>query len=266
MSKSGFYSWKRRGQGKREKEEQEVMRVIENIHKASKRNYGSPRVHAELKGMGFRCSKSRVERLMREHGIRARTRRKFRVTTDSKHKFPVAQNLLNREFSPKAPNAVWGADITYVWTKEGWLFLAVVLDLYSRQVVGWSMAERMTRKLTLDALKMAIYRRKPAPGLIHHSDRGSQYACADYQQLLNDSDMKCSMSRKGNCWDNAVVESFFHSLKTECIYWETFETREEAMRKIFEWIEILYNRYRRHSALGNLSPVNFELENIKKCA
>lgn len=242
------------------------MRAIEDIHKSSRGTYGSPRILAELKGLGFRCSKSRIERLMKKHGIRAKTRKKFRVTTDSKHSHPVAPNVLARNFSPSAPNAAWGGDITYVWTKEGWLFLAVIIDLFSRQVVGWSMDERITRKLTLNALRMAVNRRNPGPGLVHHTDRGSQYASADYQRMLRVHKMICSMSRKGNCWDNAVVESFFHSLKTEMIYWEEFTTRDEARRKIFEWIEVFYNRYRRHSTLGNLSPVNFEIANLKQCA
>lgn len=242
------------------------MRVIEDIHKASRGTYGSPRILAELKGLGFRCSKARVERLMKKNGIRAKTHRKFRVTTDSKHSLPVAPNVLERNFSPNTPNASWGGDITYVWTREGWLFLAVVIDLFSRQVVGWSMNERITRELTLNALRMAINNRRPGPGLIHHSDRGSQYASDDYQQFLKVHKMICSMSRKGNCWDNAPIESFFHSLKTELIYWEEFETREEARRKIFEWIEVFYNRQRRHSTLGNLSPVHFEIEYWKQCA
>lgn len=242
------------------------MRVIEDIHKSSRGTYGSPRVLAELKGLGFKCSKQRVERLMKKNGIRAKTRRKFRVTTDSKHKFPVAPNILDRNFTPEASNAVWGGDITYVWTKEGWLFLAVIIDLFSRQVVGWSMDAKMTRELTLNALRMAINRRNPGAGLLHHTDRGSQYASTDYQQMLKAHKMICSMSRKGNCWDNACIESFFHSLKTEMIYWEEFETREEACRKIFEWIEVFYNRKRRHSTLGYLSPVNFEIANVKQCA
>lgn len=242
------------------------MRAIEDIHKASRGTYGSPRILAELKGLGFKCSKKRVERLMQKNGIRAKTRRKFKVTTDSKHNLPVAPNVLERNFSPKVPNAVWGGDITYVWTKEGWLFLAVIIDLWSRQVVGWSMNERITRDLTISALKMAINHRQPGVGLVHHSDRGSQYASHDYQKLLKAHKMICSMSRRGNCWDNAPVESFFHSLKTEMIYWEDFETREEARLKIFEWIEVFYNRQRRHSTIGNLSPVNFEIENLKQCA
>jgi transposase InsO family protein len=242
------------------------MRAIEDIHKSSRGTYGSPRILAELKGLGFKCSQKRIERLMKKHGIRAKTRRKFKVTTDSKHDLPVASNVLKRNFSPNRPNAVWGGDITYVWTKEGWLFLAVMIDLWSRQVVGWSMDERMTRELTLNTLKMAINRRNPEEGLLHHTDRGSQYASADYQKLLKAHKMICSMSRRGNCWDNAVVESFFHSLKTEMVYWEEFETREEAQRKIFEWIEVFYNRQRRHSTLGYLSPMNFEVENLKQCA
>ena len=242
------------------------MRAVEDIHKASCKTYGSPRILAELKGLGIPCSKSRLERLMKKHGIRAKTRRKFRITTDSKHKFPVAPNILERNFSPVAPNVAWGGDITYVWTKEGWLFLAVIIDLFSRQVVGWSMDERITRNLTLNALRMAINRRNPAPGLVHHTDRGSQYASGDYQTMLRVHKMICSMSRKGNCWDNAPVESFFHTLKTEMIYWEEFGTREAARRKIFEWIEVFYNRQRRHSTLGNLSPVNFEIANLKQCA
>jgi putative transposase len=234
------------------------MRAIEDIHKASRGTYGSPRVLAQLKGLGFKLSKSRVERLMKKHGIRAKTRRKFRVTTDSKHSFPVAPNILERNFSPAEPNAAWGGDITYLRTKEGWLFLAVIIDLFSRQVVGWSMGERITRELTLNALRMALNRRNPGEGLIHHSDRGSQYACADYQKLLKARKIICSMSRKGNCWDNAVVESFFHSLKTECVYWEEFETREQARKRIFEWIEVFYNRQRIHSTLGYLTPIDFE--------
>jgi putative transposase len=266
VSKSGFYQWKKRGLTKREQQEYEIMRNVEDIHKASRGTYGSPRILAELKGLGITCSKGRLERLMKKHGIRAKTRKKFRVTTDSKHNHPVAPNILDRNFSPDAPNAAWAGDITYIWTREGWLFLAVIVDLYSRQIVGWSMDERMTRELTLSALRMAINRRHPGPGLVHHSDRGSQYASSDYQELLSVHKMVCSMSRKGNCWDNAVVESFFHSLKTELIFWEDFQTRKEARRKIFEWLEVFYNRRRRHSTLGNLSPVNFEIENLKQCA
>jgi transposase InsO family protein len=266
VSKSAYYLWKKRGITKREEEEYKLMRKIEDIHKSSRGTYGSPRILAELKGLGIPCSKSRLERLMKKNGIRAKTRKKFRVTTDSKHKLPVAANILDRNFSPQATNMAWAGDITYIETKEGWLFLAVIIDLFSRRVVGWSMGDRITRELTLNALRMAIRLRNPGVGLVHHTDRGSQYASYDYQNMLKAHKMICSMSRKGNCWDNAVVESFFHSLKTEMIYWERFETREEAKRKVFEWIEVFYNRKRRHSTIGNLSPANFEVESLKQCA
>ena len=258
VSPSGFHVWKKRGPSRREVEEYKLIRAIEEIHRSSRKTYGSPRIHAQLKGMGFDVNPKKVERLMRKFGIRAKTKRKFRVTTDSKHNLPVAENILNREFSPEAPNKVWAGDITYVWTKEGWLFLAVIVDLFSRQVVGWSMDERMTKELTLSALKMGLQRRKPPKGLLHHSDRGSQYASAAYRKLLEARGAVCSMSRKGNCWDNAVVESFFHTLKTELVHHECFETRDEARRKIFEWIEVFYNRQRLHSALGYKAPVQYE--------
>lgn len=258
VSASGFHQWRRRGTGKREQRDHELLRVIEDIHRSSRGTYGSPRILAQLQGIGFTASKQRVERLMRKHGIRSKTKKKFRVTTDSKHKLPVAENVLNRDFSPKAANKVWAGDITYVWTEEGWLFLAVILDLFSRQVVGWSMDERITKELTCGALRMAFSRRNPPKGLLHHSDRGSQYAAAAYRRLLEARGVVCSMSRKGNCWDNAVVESFFHTIKTEMIHWERFQTREEAKRKIFEWIEVFYNRNRLHSALGYMTPVQYE--------
>lgn len=200
------------------------MRVVEDIHKSSRGTYGSPRIFAELKGLGISCSKSRLERLMKKHKIRAKTRKKFRITTDSNHKLPVAPNVLERNFSPEKTNMAWAGDITYIYTKEGWLFLSVILDLFSRRVVGWGMDKRITKELTLSALKMAIKHRSPKAGLIHHTDRGSQYASKDYQAMLKAHKMICSMSRKGNCWDNAVAESFFHTLKTEMVYWEIFET------------------------------------------
>jgi transposase InsO family protein len=201
---------------------------------------------------------------MRENNIRSKMKKKFKATTNSKHSHPVAENVLNRDFTPTAVNKVWAGDITYVWTGEGWLYLAVILDLFSRQVVGWSMSERMTKDLALDALRMAVTKRKPERGLIHHTDRGSQYACGAYRKFLNGIGAICSMSRKGNCWDNAVSESFFHTLKTEMIFFEEFETRSEAMSKIFEWIEVFYNRQRHHSTLGNKTPEQFE--KLAKCA
>ena len=195
---------------------------------------------------------------MRENGIRAKTKRKFRVTTDSKHKLPVAPNLLERNFSTEKPNQVWASDITYIWTKEGWLFLAVIVDLFSRQIVGWSLDKTMTKQLVLAALRQACFRRKPGTGLIFHTDRGSQYCSSDFRRELRLHRMLQSQSRKADCWDNAVVESFFHTLKTEAIYHEVFETRSEAEHFIFEWIESFYNRTRIHSTLGYLSPVAFE--------
>jgi putative transposase len=198
-----------------------------------------------------------VERLMRENGIRARHKRRYQATTDSKHRLPVAPNLLNRNFAPPAPNQSWSADITYIWTDEGWLYLAVVLDLFNREVVGWSIKPRMTTDIVLDALTMAWFRRQPAAGLIHHSDRGSQYASHAFQGRLAEYGMVCSMSRKGNCWDNAPAESFFNSLKNERVHGTRYTTREDARADLFDYIEVFYNRSRRHSTLGYHSPVQF---------
>ncbi len=235
-----------------------LLSEIRMVHQRSRENYGSPRVTAELHALGVRCGENRVARLMRLNGIRAKRRRKYRATTDSKHGYPVAPNLLARQFSVNRPNAVWVSDITYIWTSEGWLYLAGVVDLYSRMVVGWSMSRQITEELTLEALSQALGRRRPKPGLLHHSDQGDQYAAGDYRDLLADHQMICSMSRKGDCWDNAPMESFFATLKTELIYRERFTTREEAKVKIFEYIEVFYNRERRHSTLGYQSPVDFE--------
>jgi putative transposase len=263
VSRSGFYNWKKH-EDKRATNDLTLLRAIEDIHTASRKTYGSPRIFSQLKALGFKTSKSKVERLMRDNGIRSKMKKKFKATTNSKHSHPVAENILNRDFSPKAANMVWAGDITYIWTGEGWLYLAVILDLFSRQVIGWSMSERMTKELALNALTMAIRKRKPAKGLIHHTDRGSQYACGVYRKLLNSIGAICSMSRKGNCWDNAVSESFFHSLKTEMIFFEEFKTRAEATSKVFEWIEVFYNRQRIHSSIGNKTPEQFE--KLAKCA
>jgi putative transposase len=257
VSPSGFYDWLRRPESPRAAEDRALVAKIQAVHGDSRRTYGSPRVHASLKAEGYRIGRKRVARLMRENDIRARTRRKFRVTTDSRHDHPVAPNRLDRQFTVEAPNTVWLADISYIPTREGWLYLAVVLDLYSRQVVGWAMDEEMPQELTLAALDMALKRRRPLPGLMHHSDRGSQYAAA-YQARLAEHGIVGSMSRKGNCWDNAPMESFFHTLKTERVHHRDYQTRDEARRDIFEYIEVFYNRQRRHSTLGYLSPVQFE--------
>jgi len=258
-SPSGFYDWLRRPEGARAAEDRALVEKIQAVHGESRRTYGSPRVHASLKAEGYRIGRKRVARLMRANGIRGRTKRKFRVTTDSRHDHPVAPNLLDRQFTVEAPNTVWLADLSYIWTREGWLYLAVVLDLFSRQVVGWAMDEEMPQELTLAALDMALKRRRPLPGLMHHSDRGSQYAAGAYRKRLAEHGIVCSMSRKGNCWDNAPMESFFHTLKTELVHHRDYQTRDEARRDIFEFIEIFYNRQRSHSTLGYLSPAQFEV-------
>ena len=232
---------------------------IELSHKASDRTYGSPRVHEDLQEQGIRCGRKRVARLMRENGIRAKQARRFKATTDSDHNDPVAPNLLDREFHVDVPDRVWVADLTYIWTREGWLYLAVILDLFSRRVVGWSMSKRITSQLTLEALSVALWSRKPSPGLLHHSDRGSQYTCGDYRDVLDEHGVLCSMSRKGDCWDNAVAESFFKTLKVERVNDRDYWTREEAQSDIIDYIERFYNRKRRHSYLGYVSPVEYEL-------
>jgi transposase InsO family protein len=258
VSRSGYYDWLTRDSSSRMLAELKLARVIEDIHKGSRSTYGSPRVYRELKAIGYPCGRGRVERTMRKYGIKAKTKRKYKATTDSKHNFAVAPNLLDRKFAVECQNKAWVADITYISTREGWLYLAAVVDLFSRKVVGWAMDKRMTRELTLDALKMAIIRRQPEAGLVHHSDRGSQYASDEYQGLLSAHGMLCSMSRKGNCWDNAPMESFFHTLKTEHVYWEDFVTRGQAKQSIFEWIEVFYNRRRIHSTLDYVTPEAYE--------
>ncbi len=228
------------------------------IHQKFERRYGSPRVHRELIARGETCCENTVARYMRENDIAAKTKKKFKHTTDSNHSLPVAENILDRNFTPAGPDRCYVGDITYIPTRQGWLYLAIVIDLFSRKVVGWAMSHRIDRLLVIDALKMAIQDRRPPPGLIFHSDRGSQYASADFQKLLVRHGMICSMSRKANCWDNAVAESFFGSAKTELVHHEDFQTRDEARLAIFEYIEVFYNRIRRHSTLGYLSPVDYE--------
>lgn len=259
VSPSAYYAWRARPESRRVREDRRLLVEIKAIHQAKRGVYGSPRIHAELKSQGQCHGLKRVARLMRENDIRARRKRKFKVTTDSKHSHPVAPNLLQRDFEATAPNQKWVADITFIPTREGWLYLAAILDLYSRTVVGWSMASRMTRRLVLDALEMAVGRRRPGPGLLHHSDRGSQYACGDYQKALQAYGMICSMSRKGDCWDNAPMESFFHTLKTELVHHRDYRTRGEAKADIFDYIEVFYNRNRRHSALGFCTPEEYEM-------
>ena len=225
VSRSGYYAWLRHSESKSKQDDKILLQEIHAIYQESHRTYGSPRIYRELKRRGRNHGKKRIARLMRKDGLRAKTKRKFKMTTDSKHTFPVAPNLLNREFTPKEPNQVWASDITYIWTAEGWLYLAVVMDLFSRAILGWSMSERMTRSLVIDAFVMAVKRYHPSPGLLHHSDRGSQYASADYQTVLKKYGAICSMSRKGNCWDNAPVESFFSTLKKENVFHHDYRYR-----------------------------------------
>ena len=259
VSRSGYYAWRGRPKSRSSQRRKSLLWEIKQIHKERNKDvYGSPRVHEELKARGQRCDVKTVACLMKTNGIRAKTARKFRVTTDSRHARPVAGNVLDRQFTATKPNEKWVADITYVWTREGWLYLAAVEDLYSRKVVGWSLSNRLTSELVTDALEMAISRQLPDAGLVAHSDRGSQYASEAYQWLLQAHGITCSMSRKGNCWDNAPMESFFATLKKELIHWEDYATRAEARRSIFEYIEMFYNGMRRHSALGYISPIEFE--------
>lgn len=257
VSTSGYYAWRRRSK-RSDEEEARLIGQIKAIFAQSKRRYGSPRIHRRLRQRGIRCGQKRVARLMREHGLQARPRRRFKATTNSKHRLPVAENVLDRQFEAQVPDARWAADITYVWTRQGWLYLAVVMDLFSRRIVGWSMQQTIDRSLVLSALQMALTARRPLPGLLHHSDRGSQYASGDYQQVLRQAGCRCSMSRRGNCWDNAPVESFFSTLKMELVHERRYETRAQASAELFEFIEIWYNRQRLHSSLGYLSPAEYE--------
>jgi transposase InsO family protein len=258
VSASGYYAWASRPDSPTERWRQELLGSIEEVHAEVKHRYGSPRMTAELNARGHDCSENTVAKLMREHGIRAKAPRRFVRTTDSNHRLPVAENLLARDFAPSGPNESWCADLTYVPTREGWLYLAVVEDLFSRMVVGWSMGDSMGSRLVVDALEMALARRRPGVGLLAHSDRGSQYASDHYQRALASAGIVCSMSEVGQCWDNAPVESFFGRLKCEVAPGEMFATRDQARAAIFEYLEAFYNRVRRHSSLGFLSPVEFE--------
>jgi putative transposase len=258
VSTGGYYEWRRRPPCARRERGEALVAEIKAIHQDVKARYGSPRIHAELVARGRRCCVNTVAKLMSRAGVAAKTKRKFRCTTDSNHHHPVAENIVDRQFDPEAPNQVWTADITYIPTREGWLYLAAVEDLYSRQVVGWSMGERIDSRLVVDALEMAVSRRLPGAGLVAHSDRGSQYASEHYRRLLTGHGITCSMSRRANCWDNAPMESFFASLKKELVHDEDYATREEARSSLFEYIEVFYNRVRRHSSLGYRSPVEYE--------
>jgi len=260
VSRSGYYAYKSRPKSKRELEREKLLNEIKIIFKSSRELYGSPRITAALLSKGIQCNKKRIARIMHSNGIKAKTVRKYKATTNSKHKLPVANNLLNQKFEVKHPNKVWTGDITYIWTKKGWLYLAVVLDLYSRRVVGWHIDNYMTKELVIKALKKAVVSRKLNPNIIFHSDQGIQYASNEFRAVLGKEGIEQSMSRKGNCYDNAVSESFFHTLKTELIYFEKYDNREDAKLSIFEYIEIYYNRNRIHSSIGYMSPTQFEDE------
>ena len=258
VSTSGFYTWSKRQPSTRAKTTAKLRLAIKAAFDESRRTYGSPRIYRELVAQGFEVSKTRVEREMRKLGLLARRPKRFRVTTDSAHDQPIAENVVDRKFEAAQPNRVWSTDITYVWTREGWLYLAIIIDLFSRRVVGWATANHMRTSLVLNALHMAVGRRLPQAGLVHHSDRGTQYASKTYRDALAELDIVCSMSRKGSCWDNAVSESFFSTIKHELIHRHDWETRAAASLAIAEYIECFYNTRRRHSYLGFRSTVEYE--------
>ncbi len=258
VQRSAYYDWRDRPGKVTGPEELALRRRMKALFAASRGSLGSRMMMKNLREEGFDIGRNRTRRLMKQLGLKVKHKRKYKVTTDSKHKLPVARNVLNRDFSPTAPNQSWGTDITYLWTQEGWIYLAVVIDLYSRRVVGWSIDRRMKKALVIRALMMAVNLRKPPPGLIHHSDRGSQYASHDYQKLLKQHGMICSMSRKGNCWDNAPVERFFSSLKREWTGDHWYRTRQEAIADVREYVAVYYNSKRLHSTLGYTTPLNYE--------
>jgi putative transposase len=260
VSKSAYYGWLQRKPTRREQSDDKLMPIIQSIFAKSRATYGTRRIRQTLQRKDLPVGRRRIGRLMHAAGLACKTKRKFKATTDSKHNLPVADNLLDRQFTVQEPNQAYVGDITYIHTREGWLYLAVVIDLYSRQIVGWSMDGNMRAKSVNDALLMALWKRKPDKGLLWHTDRGSQYASDSHRKLLKLYGIRQSMSRKGNCWDNAVSESFFHTLKTELTHHQTFHSREEAKQAVFEYIEVFFNRERLHSANGYKSPVDFEMQ------
>lgn len=258
VSRSGYHAWRNRGPSQHAQDDEALSAKVEEHFERGRGVYGTRRLKSSLAEEGIEVSRRRIGRLLDEKDLQVKTKRKFKPTTDSNHGQAVAANLLNRQFDVDTPNTAYVGDITYVWTDEGWLYLAIVIDLFSRAVVGWSMSRWLKADLANRALAMAIEQRQPLPGLIMHTDRGSQYVAQSYQQLLNEHQIRPSMSGKGDCWDNAVAESFFHTLKTECLYLERFETREQAREAIFEYIEVFYNRQRRHSTIGYQAPLAYE--------
>jgi transposase InsO family protein len=265
VNRSGYYQWQvNQANRAPDPEHEEMLGWVKDIAESSKHSYGSRRMKAALNALGYPVSRNKARKLMREANVQVRHRKKYKVTTNSKHSLPLFDNLLKRQFVVEAPDQVYVSDITYLWTREGWLYLAVVIDLYSRKVVGWSMSSRMKAQLVCDALTMAIWRRKPKVGLIHHSDRGSQYASKLFRQLLKVHGVQGSMSRKGNCWDNAVAESFFGSLKQERVQWTYYQTRLEAQQDVLDYITMFYNSRRLHSYLGYVSPNAFEKQFLEE--
>jgi transposase InsO family protein len=261
VSRSGFYAWRDRKPSRRTKNQMKLIEQITESHAKSRRSYGSPRITMELKADEITVCENTVAKYMRQAELKATIKKRFvPQTTDSNHPHPIAPNRLDRDFTAEAPNQKWVGDITCIWTDEGWLFLAVIIDLFSRKIVGWNMSQSPNGELTAEALKMAIKQRRPGKGLLHHSDRGVQYACQFYQQLLSQQGFIPSMSRTGNCYDNAVAESFFGTLKSEHVHHQRYATREQARSSLFEWINVFYNRQRRHSTLGYLSPEAFEAQ------
>ena len=258
VSRSGYYRWRQRPESRQAREDRQLLVRIRAVHQKSRGRYGSPRVHRELKRQGQVCGKNRVARLMRQDGLQSRRRRRFKVTTRSAAGHPVVPNHLGRQFSVPCLDTVWAGDITYLWTREGWLYLAVLMDLCSRRIVGWACGESLAHELPLSALAMALGQRQPSADLLHHSDRGCQYTCAEYQAQLAQRGIRVSMSRRGDCYDNAVVESFFSTLKAELEGYGNYETRRQAQAELFEYIEVFYNRQRLHSSLAYLTPAEFE--------
>jgi putative transposase len=262
VSRSGYYGWKQRPPSDREQANQLLKAAIKRVFDDEKGRPGSPRITRRLKEEGVSAGRHRIARIMRDNRWRAKAARKYKATTNSKHSLPVAPNLLEQNFMADKPDQKWVSDITYIWTDEGWLYLAVVLELYSRRVIGWAIAERMTATLVCDALVMALWHRKLPTGVVVHSDRGSQYCSAAYQKLFHKHQLSCSMSKKGDCYDNAAMESWNHSFKVEAVHGERFKTRSDAKYQVFEYIEVYYNRKRLHSRLGYMSPVAFEAKKV----
>lgn len=262
VSENGYYNWIKRGKSLRKQEDEQLASHIEDAYHENRGVYGSPRIHAELKEQGIHCGKKRVARLMRERNLSARRKRRQAKKTDSNHSSPIAPNLLERDFTADAPNKKWMTDMTFIATREGWLYLAGVIDAYSRRLVGWAMGQEHDAELVKQALQMALVMRRPGAGLVHHSDRGSEYASKSYQEILHQYNIQISMSKKGDCYDNAMIESFWGTLKEECFGLKTFQTRKEAKTAIFEYVEVFYNRKRKHSSLGYLSPVDYERQEM----